>query len=164
MIVNASGYITFPGNRLSHPISGCSFPFLPISFSPFHLFPFSPFPLLRLRPDGLRFHEKVEKVKGDVAPERRTAVGFDLASIRTLGEPTWGSVHIGVRPGVLQSQGRIVSSKRRAQSPGHDLSVFPLPGPNRTVRKRGGRCDGQNNEIFRPPHSGPDKRHDNLGH
>jgi hypothetical protein len=35
----------------------------------------------------------------DLATEAQTPVDFDPTSIRTLGEPQLGSVHIGVQPG-----------------------------------------------------------------
>ena len=51
---------------------------------------------------------KLEMSRGDVATEAQTPVDFGPTSMRTLGEPLTGSVQIGVQPGVLPSQPRIV--------------------------------------------------------
>ena len=42
------------------------------------------------------FHEKVDFVKVDVATETQLPNNFDPTSIRTLGKPQIGLVHVGV--------------------------------------------------------------------
>jgi hypothetical protein len=58
---------------------------------------------------------KSEMSRVDLATVAQLPVDYDPTSIRTLGEPQFSSVHIGVQSGVLPSQPRIAlhpSSRR----------------------------------------------------
>ena len=65
---------------------------------------------------------KSEMSRVDVATETQMPIDFDPTSIRTLGEPSLGSVHAGVQSRVLPSQERISEDPSSRRS--HPDTVF----------------------------------------